>query len=108
MKALAANGANVIDLARSFASAKAACEQVGRHATPVACDLADFVSVNRAVQTTRDLDVPLDALVATAGVAILVANHLGTSPLEIARDIRVKLPTQPAVSFLTALLVTAA
>jgi WW domain-containing oxidoreductase len=90
MKALAANGAHVIGLARSFASAKNACEKVGRHATPVACDLADLASVDTAVRTIRDLDVPLDALVANAGVAIpptlqirygielqFLVNHIG-------------------------------
>jgi WW domain-containing oxidoreductase len=90
MKALAANGAHVIGLARSFARAKTACEKVGRHATPIACDLADLASVDAAVRTIRDLDVPLDALVANAGVAIpptlriqygtelqFLVNHIG-------------------------------
>src|SRR5277367_4562653 len=90
MKALAANGAHVIGLARSFAGAKTACERIGRLATPVACDLADLASVAKAVRTIRDLDVPLDALVANAGVAIpptlqirygielqFLVNHIG-------------------------------
>lgn len=90
MKALAANGAHVIGLARSLAGAKTACEKVGRHATPVACDLADLASVAEAIHTIRDLDVPLDAIVANAGVAIpptlqirygielqFLVNHIG-------------------------------
>lgn len=90
MKALAANGAHVIGLARSFAGATNACKKVGRHATPIACDLADLASVDAAVRTIRELDVPLDALVANAAVAIpptlqvrdgtelqFLVNHIG-------------------------------
>jgi WW domain-containing oxidoreductase len=51
MNALAANGAHVIGLARSLASAKSACEKVRPSATPVACDLADLDSVAVAAET---------------------------------------------------------
>jgi WW domain-containing oxidoreductase len=70
MNALAANGAHVIGLARSFASAKAACDKAGRRAIPVACDLADLASVIAAARAIRGLEIPLDALIANAGVAI--------------------------------------
>jgi NAD(P)-dependent dehydrogenase (short-subunit alcohol dehydrogenase family) len=90
IRALAANGAHVIGLARSFSSAKSACDKVGRYATPIACDLADLASVDRAVREIGDLDVPIDALIANAGVAIpptlairygievqFLVNHIG-------------------------------
>ncbi len=69
MKALAANGTHVIGLSRSFTSAKNACDKVGRFATPVACDLADLDSVAEAAATIRGLQVPLDAIIANAGIA---------------------------------------
>jgi WW domain-containing oxidoreductase len=69
MIALAANGAHVIGLSRSLSSAKNACNKVGRFATPVACDLADLDSVAEAAATVRGLQVPLDAIIANAGIA---------------------------------------
>jgi WW domain-containing oxidoreductase len=69
MNALVANGAHVFGLARSLASAKAACDQIGPRATPVECDLADLDSVAAAAATIRGLQVSLDALVANAEVA---------------------------------------
>jgi NAD(P)-dependent dehydrogenase (short-subunit alcohol dehydrogenase family) len=69
MIAFAANGAHIIGLARSLASAKSACEKVHRSATPVACDLADLDSVAVAAETIRGLQVPLDAIIANAGIA---------------------------------------
>jgi WW domain-containing oxidoreductase len=90
MSALAANGAHVIGLARSLESAKAACDTVGFSSTPVACDLADLDSVAAAVDSIRQLQAPLDAVVANAGIANLatlqtrygvemqfLVNHLG-------------------------------
>jgi WW domain-containing oxidoreductase len=69
MNALAANGAHVIGLARSWVRAKDACDKVGLRTTPVACDLADLDSVAVAAKTIRSLQVPLDAVIANAGVA---------------------------------------
>jgi WW domain-containing oxidoreductase len=70
MNALAANGAHVIGLARSFASAKAACDKAGRRAIPIACDLSDLASVIAAARAIRRLEIPLDGFIANAGVAI--------------------------------------
>jgi WW domain-containing oxidoreductase len=70
MNALAANGAHVIGLARSFASAKTACDKAGRRAIPITCDLADLASVITAARAIRGLEMPLDAVIANAGVAI--------------------------------------
>jgi WW domain-containing oxidoreductase len=69
MNALAANGAHVIGLARSLASAKSACEKVRPSATPVACDLADLDSVAVAAETVRNFQVPLDVIITNAGIA---------------------------------------
>jgi WW domain-containing oxidoreductase len=71
MNALAANGAHVIGLSRSLASAKSACDKVRPFATPVACDLADLDSVAEAARTIRRLQVPLDAIITNAGIANL-------------------------------------
>jgi WW domain-containing oxidoreductase len=90
MNALAANGAHVIGLARSLASAKNSCEKVGPSATPVACDLSDLDSVASASETIHGLQVPLDAIITNAGIAApptlltrygiemqLLVNHIG-------------------------------
>jgi WW domain-containing oxidoreductase len=71
MNALAANGAHVIGLARAPASAASACKRAGPSCTPVACDLSDLSSVASAVDTIRAMGVPLDAIVANAGIANL-------------------------------------
>jgi WW domain-containing oxidoreductase len=73
MNALSANGAHVIGLARSAADAKIACAAVSPSATAVACDLADLDSVAAAAETIRALQVPLDAVVANAGIGNLPA-----------------------------------
>jgi WW domain-containing oxidoreductase len=90
MNALAANGGHVIGLARSLASAKAACDKARRFTTPVACDLSDLDSVAAAAETIRGLQVSLDAIIANAGIANLptlqtrygveqqfLVNHIG-------------------------------
>jgi WW domain-containing oxidoreductase len=73
MSALAANGAQVIGLARSQADAETACRSAGPSCTPVACDLADLDSVAAAAGRIRALNVSLDAIVANAGIANLPA-----------------------------------
>jgi NAD(P)-dependent dehydrogenase (short-subunit alcohol dehydrogenase family) len=90
MNSLAANGAHVIGLARSYDDAKAACARASRFCTPIACDLSDLDSVSAAAEAIRDLGVRLDAIVANAGVANLptlqtrygiemqfLVNHIG-------------------------------
>jgi WW domain-containing oxidoreductase len=90
MNALAANGAHVIGLARSLSAASNACKRVGLACTPVQCDLADLASVAAAAEVIRALGVPLDAVVANAGIALLptlqtrngiemqfLVNHIG-------------------------------
>jgi WW domain-containing oxidoreductase len=90
MSALSANGAQVIGLARSLRDAEIACAKAGPSCTPVACDLADLDSVAVTAGTIRALQVPLDAVVANAGIANLptlqtrhgvemqfLVNHIG-------------------------------
>jgi WW domain-containing oxidoreductase len=73
MKALTANGAHVIGLARTLRAAKSACDTVSPFSTPVACDLADLDSIAAAADAIRALPGPLDAIVANAGIANLPA-----------------------------------
>jgi len=73
MKALTANGAHVIGLARTLQAAQVACDKVSPSSTAVACDLADLDSVAAAADMIRGLRIPLDAIVANAGIANLPA-----------------------------------
>jgi WW domain-containing oxidoreductase len=68
IRALAARGAHIIGLARSFLSAREACHRAGGSATPVACDLADIDSVVSAVDIVSSLGRTLDAIITNAGV----------------------------------------
>jgi WW domain-containing oxidoreductase len=89
MNALAANGAIVIGSARSIETASRACAAASPACIPVACDLSNLNSIAAALGAIRDLALPLDAIVANAGVANLpldtrygvemhfLANHLG-------------------------------
>jgi WW domain-containing oxidoreductase len=63
MKALVANGAQVIGLARTLDDARAACHAAGTWSTPIACDFADFDSIDSAVDSICDLPGPLDAII---------------------------------------------
>src|SRR5882672_2891181 len=71
MKALVANGAHVVGLARTRDSARAACDAAGPSATPIACDLTDLESVDAAADSIHRLPGQLDAVIANAGVANL-------------------------------------
>ncbi len=90
MSALGANGAQVIGLARSLRDAEIACAKAGPSCSPLACDLADLDSVAAAAGAIRALQVPLDSVVANAGIANLptlqtrygvemqlLVNHIG-------------------------------
>jgi WW domain-containing oxidoreductase len=69
MNALAANGAHVTGLARSGLDAATACAKAGPSCTPMACDLGDLESIAAAVAAVRNLQEPLDAIIANAGIA---------------------------------------
>jgi len=90
MNSLAANGAHVVGLAKSWTAASAACARVGPSCTAVACDLSDLDSVADAAGAIRALNMPVDALIANAGTAYLpnlrtrygvemqfLVNHIG-------------------------------
>lgn len=90
MNSLAANGAHIVGLAKSWSAAREACARVGPTCTALACDLSDLDSVADAAGAIRALDVPLDAVVANAGTAYLptlqirygvemqfLVNHIG-------------------------------
>jgi len=90
MSALAANGAQVIGLARSPADAETACRRAGPSCTPMACDLADLGSVAAAAAAIRALNASLDTIITNAGIANLptlqtkygvemqfLVNHIG-------------------------------
>ena len=63
MKALVANGAHVIGLARTLDDARAACHAAGTGSTPVACDFADFDSIDSAADSICGIPGPLDAII---------------------------------------------
>jgi NAD(P)-dependent dehydrogenase (short-subunit alcohol dehydrogenase family) len=63
MKALSANGARIIGLARTLADAEVACSAVGRSLVPLGCDPTDIPSVDAAVESIRRLSDPLDAVI---------------------------------------------
>jgi WW domain-containing oxidoreductase len=75
LKALAANGAHVIGLARTLSAARSACAMVGRLATPLACDWADLTSVEAAAESIWALGGPLDAVVTHAKLPRLPTLH---------------------------------
>lgn len=69
MKALVANGAHVIGLARTLDDARAACSAAGTSSTPIACDLTDCASIDSAADSICDLAGPLDAIITNADLA---------------------------------------
>lgn len=75
MSALAANGAEVIGLARTLLSAQQACREVAFNCVPVECDLGDFESIANAVRAIGQRPGPIDAIVANAGIARLPTLH---------------------------------
>jgi WW domain-containing oxidoreductase len=68
LRSLAAHGAHVVGTARSLARAKAACDRVAGHTTPIACDQDDFASVSAAVRDIQALKIKFDAIIANAGI----------------------------------------
>jgi WW domain-containing oxidoreductase len=73
MQALDANGAEVIGLASSITSARAACAQAGPACIPLACDLSDLGSVAAAAEYIRISHPPLDGIIANAEISHLPA-----------------------------------
>jgi NAD(P)-dependent dehydrogenase (short-subunit alcohol dehydrogenase family) len=71
MRVLASRGANVIGAARTVAKANEAAATAGGKATGVACELSDPASVRACVETVKKMGVPLDAIIANAGIMAL-------------------------------------
>ena len=69
MKALVANGAHVIGLARTLDDARAACNAAGTSSTPIACDMTNRASIDSAVDSICDFAGPLDAIITNTDLA---------------------------------------
>jgi len=76
MKALSANGAVVIGVARTLDAATTACSAVGRASIPLGCDPADLPSVDSAMDTLRGLASPLDAVIVDSLELQCFADHI--------------------------------
>lgn len=90
MRVLALRGAHVIGIARTQEKAEKACAAIDGTATPAFADLTDWESVVRCAEYIRGMGVPLDGLIANAGIMALpelevvngvekqfAVNHLG-------------------------------
>jgi WW domain-containing oxidoreductase len=75
MRVLALRGARVIGAARTEAKTREASAGMKGTITPVACELAEPASVRACVAAVKALDVPLDAIVANAGIMALPARE---------------------------------
>ncbi len=71
LRVLALRGAHVIGTARTVEKAQAACRSVGGTSTALACELAEPASVRSCVASIKGLAVPLDAIIANAGIMAL-------------------------------------
>ena len=68
MRALAARGAHIIGLARTFRGAKLACDSVGGYVYPVECDLTSRDSIRRGLEIIANLGRPVDTIITNAGM----------------------------------------
>jgi NAD(P)-dependent dehydrogenase (short-subunit alcohol dehydrogenase family) len=75
MKALSANGAVIIGVARAQGDAEAACRAIGR-STPLGCDPADLASVDAVVESLQRLSTPLDAVIINSFELRCFADHV--------------------------------
>jgi len=75
MKALSANGAVVIGVARTLGEAEAACSAVSR-SSPLGCDPTDPASVDAAMESLQRLASPLDAIIINSFALRCFADHL--------------------------------
>lgn len=70
-QALAANGAQLMILARTTEAAASAAHAVGHGAQGIGCDLADLADVERAAAAVVDSGKPIDVIIANAGIGNL-------------------------------------
>ena len=93
-RALAARGAAVMLVARDGAAVEAAARDIaasGGRAEAMACDVADYAAVERAVARTRSALGGLDILVNNAGVIEPIVEIATSDPAEWARSIAINL-----------------
>jgi len=76
MRVLALRGAHVIGIARTQAKAEAACVAVEGSTTPAFLDLADWDSIVRCAEGIRRMNMPIDGLIANAGIMALPSLEL--------------------------------
>lgn len=114
-RVLLLRGARVVGLARTEEKAASALRPMGGDWIPVACELSEPDAVRAAVDAVQALGLPLDALIANAGIMALperqvkhghelqfLTNHLGHSLLvlglldRLAEDGRVVMLTSSA------------
>ena len=69
MRVLAARGAHVIGTGRTLEKAEKACASVAGNTTPVVLELSDFSSAVHCAESVKALGVPLDILIANAGMS---------------------------------------
>jgi NAD(P)-dependent dehydrogenase (short-subunit alcohol dehydrogenase family) len=75
MKALSANGAVVIGVARAPGDAEVACSAVPR-SVPIGCDPTDLASVDATVESLQRLSAPLDAVIINSFELRCFADHV--------------------------------
>jgi NAD(P)-dependent dehydrogenase (short-subunit alcohol dehydrogenase family) len=93
-RALAAEGAAVMLLARDGAAAETVAREItaaGRRAEAQRCDVADYAAVEKAVAATRDRLGGLDILVNNAGVIEPIAGLATSDPAAWAASININL-----------------
>ncbi len=71
LRVLALRGAHVIAAARNMETAREACARVVGRTTPLACDLGDFGSVKSAIHSVLAMGLPVDRVIANAGIMML-------------------------------------
>ena len=93
-RALAGQGAAVMLMARDGAAVQAVAGDIGAsggHAEALACDVADYAMVERAVATTRERLKGLDILVNNAGIIEPIAEIATSDPAAWANNIQINL-----------------
>jgi 3-oxoacyl-[acyl-carrier protein] reductase len=90
-RALAEAGAKVMLLARDGNLAQKVAREIGGSARALACDVADYAAVERAVADIRRLLGGLDILVNNAGVIEPIAEIATSDPAAWARNIEINL-----------------
>ena len=75
IRVLAMRGASIIACARTITKAQDTITELGIDGIPVACDLANLQSVTLAVESIRALNIPIQCIIANAGIMALPTLH---------------------------------